>query len=69
MELANGNPKNEFCFLGNSHRSRPDTSIYLNVSVITREDEIYLDVREECLKVILKWILGKEVLRMSSLLG
>jgi hypothetical protein len=62
MQLTNGNPKNEFYFLGNLPRSLPDTFIYINltsVCVTIREDEIYLDVREECLKVTLKWILGK----------
>jgi hypothetical protein len=61
MQLANGNPKN-FCSLGNPPRSLPDTFIYLNltsVCVVTREDKVYLEVREECLKVTLTLILEK----------
>jgi hypothetical protein len=72
MELANGNPKNKFCLLGNPPRSRPDTYIYLYLTseyIVIREDEIYLHVREECLKVTLKLTLWKEDLRMCSLLG
>jgi hypothetical protein len=59
MQLANGNPKNEFCFFENPPRSRPDTLIYLNLTperVITHENEMNLEVMEQCLKVALKCI-------------
>jgi hypothetical protein len=50
-------PKSEFCSFENLPCSRPDTFIYLNltpVRVITREDEICLEVSEECLNVASK---------------